>query len=253
MTWDDMAASLALADLHDEAVFARACREQAILVFVEGESEEVALPLLFTDILDLGTTGVKIANYNGHGNLRSALRLLRRTLEIDRPIIVTHDNDPDSVASVQRCKKQGLLGGSTYLFPIPQRPVVTYPTGYVGGSFEESFSVEIFLDCAFEEGLLPTSIMASRADFETGFDVSKPWFDQLREYTATSGFIEWSLCKPKFAERLALASDDLPPTFSRLVDTILEVRRKHPVIHPHDVELPKVYGLTFFPEGAEDT
>lgn len=77
---------MAISDLHDEAVMARAAIEQAIFVFVEGDSEELALPLLFTDILDLEAVGARIANYNGHGNLRAALRLLKATLTHDRPI-----------------------------------------------------------------------------------------------------------------------------------------------------------------------
>jgi hypothetical protein len=50
------------------------------------------------------------------------------------------------------------------------------------------------------------------------------------------------------AQALAMECDDLPQTFSRLATLIREVRDKHPVRHPDDVELPKVYGLTYFPE-----
>jgi len=247
-TWDDVAADMAISDLHDEAVMARAALEQAIFLFVEGDSEEVALPLLFTDILDLEAVGAKIANYNGHGNLGAALRLLKLTLSHDRPIIVTHDNDPESIASVLKCEKQNLLGDLTYLFPIPTEPVVMYPCGHVGGSFEESFPVEMFLNVAFSDGMLPADVIAQRASFESGFNPSKPWLRQLQKFTADLGFVEWSTRKPLLAEALATECDELPLTFSRLATLIREVRDKHPVVHPDDVELPKVHGLTYFPE-----
>ena len=247
-TWDDAAGDMAISDLHDEAVMARAAFEQAIFVFVEGNSEELALPLLFTDILDLEEVGAKIANYNGHGNLRAALRLLKVTLSHDRPIVVTHDNDPESIASVRKCQKQNLLGDLTYLFPIPSEPVVTYPCGHVGGSFEESFPVEMFLDAAFTKRILPASVIAERASFESAFNPHKPWLRQLQKFTADLGFVEWSTRKPLLAEALATECDDLPLTFSRLATLIRKVRDKHPVRHPDDVELPKVHGLTYCPE-----
>jgi hypothetical protein len=163
--WDkvcnDAARNEAISELHHEAVLARASLEQAIFVFVEGDSEELALPLLFTDILDLKAVGARIANYNGHGNLRAALRLLKLTLSYNRPVIVTHDNDPESKASIRKCQKQNLLGDLAYLFPIPSEPIVTYPCGHVGGSFEESFPVEMFLDAAFTEKYsLPLSLQS---------------------------------------------------------------------------------------------
>lgn len=244
ITWNDVAADMAISELHDEAVMARAALEQAIFVFVEGDSEEVALPLLFTDMIDLETVGANIANYNGHGNLRAALRLLKLTLSHDRPIIVTHDNDPESIASVRRCKRQNLLGDLTYLFPIPTEPVVSYPCGHGGGSFEECFPVEIFLNVAFSDGMLPSDVIQQRASFESAFDPHKPWLRQLQKFTAGLGFTEWSTRKPLLAEALVMECDELPPTFARLATLIQEVRDKHPVIHPDDVELPKVHGLT---------
>ena len=247
-TSDDVARDMAISDLHYKAVMARATLEQAIFVFVEGDSEELALPLLFTDILDLETVGAKIANYNGHGNLKAALRLLKLTLTHDRPLVVTHDNDPESIASVHKCKKQNLLGDLTYLFPIPTEPIVTYPSGHIGGSFEESFPVEMFLNAAFSNRILPASVIAQRGSFESAFDPRKPWLRQLQKFTAALGFVEWPTRKPLLAEALATECDELPLTFSRLATLIQEVRDKHPVVHPDDVKLPKVHGLTYFPE-----
>lgn len=248
MTWDDVAWDMAMTDLHDEAVFARATREQSIFLLVEGDSEEVALPLLFTDVIDLDAIGIKIANYNGHGNLSAALRLLNLTLSHDRPIIVTYDNDPESLKSVRKCEKQNLIGELTYLFPIPSEAVVTYADGHVGGAFEESFSVDLFVNAAFRKAVLPPGIIEKRALFESQFEPNRPWLQQLQRFAAEHGFTDWTACKPLFAETIALECGDLPITYTRLAELLLEVRRKYPVVHPDDVELPRVHGLTYFPE-----
>ncbi len=244
MTWEDVAADMAISDLHDEAVMKRATLEQAIFLFVEGDSEEVALPILFTDTLDMEAVGVKIANYNGHGNLRSALRLLKLTLSHNRPIIVTYDNDPESISSVRKCKNQDLFNDLTYLYQIPLDPVVSYPNDHTGGSFEESFPVEVFMSAAFCGKILPDDVISQRNLFESTFNPSKPWLRQLKKFTTDLGFTEWSTCKPKLAEALAIECDELPSTYSRLISFIHDVRDKHPVVHPNDVELPKIPGLT---------
>jgi hypothetical protein len=246
--YDDAARDMAISSLHGEAVMRQAAREQAIIVFVEGDSEEVALPQLFTEVLDMNAVGVKIANYNGHGNLRAALRLLKLALSHDGPIIVTHDNDPESVASVRKCEDQGLMGGLIYRFPIPSEPVVTYSGGHVGGSFEEAFPVDVFLKVVFSDGILPQGVVAQHASFERQFNPRAPWLRQLRKFAVDLGFGDWLPDKPSVAEALAMACDELPPTFSRLVAKIQEVRQKYPVADPNDVELPKVPGLTYSPK-----
>jgi len=247
-TWEDAARDDALSELHDEAIMARAAMEQAIFVFVEGDSEEMALPFLFEDVLDLCAVGAKLANYNGRGNLRAALRLLRLTLDHSRPVVVTHDNDPESIISVNRCAKEGLLEGATHVLPLPVVPVVTYPNGHVGGAFEECFPVDVFLDAAFTDEILPRPVVGQRGAFERFFDPTKPWFAQLRSFCAENGVLDLPIRKPLLAKRLANSCDDLPLSFSRLVALIRRIRAEHPVTSPTDVELPRVHGLTYFPE-----
>jgi hypothetical protein len=243
---DDYAREMALSDLHYEAVMARAAREQAIFLLVEGDSEEVAIPLLMTDVVDLDELGIKVANYNGHGNLRAALRLLYVVLGHQRPVIVTHDNDPASVQSVRKCADEGLLTDLTYVLPIPSDPVVHFADESRGGSFEEAFPPDVFLTAAFERELLPIEIAAARDEFEQCFDLERPWLRQLRRFCANRGFFGWDIAKRQLAEQLALESDDLPPTFARLAELVTRARDEHPVVHPDDVELPKVRGLTDF-------
>ena len=247
-TWDDIARDNALAELHDEAIMARAAQEQAILIFVEGDSEEVALPILFTDLLDFDAVGVKIANYSGNGSLVAFVRLMTVTLGHRYPIIITHDNDPDSIAAVDKCRRQKLLNDRAFMFPIPDSPVVKYSSGHGGGSFEEAFSPEAFLEAAFSDEILPAQLLGRRNEFEAQFDRNSPWLAQLQRFSAAFGFTEWSTRKPVLAQRLAEASDDLPPTFSRLLNLINEVRKRFPIFHPSDVELPYVPGLTERPK-----
>lgn len=237
---------MALSDLHYEAVMSRAAQEQAIFLLVEGDSEEVAIPILMTDVVDLNELGIKVANYNGHGNLKAALRLLYVVLGHRRPVIVTHDNDPASLQSVRKCADEGLLSDLTYVLPIPSDPVVRFTDESRGGSFEEAFRQDIFLAAAFRRELLPPEIVAARTDFERCFDPERPWLRQLRRFCADRGFYGWDVAKPKLAEQMAIESDDLPPTFIRLAELVTRARDEHPVVHPDDVELPKVRGLTDF-------
>jgi len=241
---------MAIEGLHYEAVMERAAREQCIFVLVEGDSEEVAISVLLNDMMRLNSLGIKIANYNGHGNLQAALRLLKQTLSHDRPIILTYDNDPPSLKSIEKCEKQGLFSNLVYRLPIPSKPVVEYPCGHRGGSFEESFPVDLFLRVTFTE-LLPPSIRSKRSLFEADFDPKRPWLLQLRRFTAGLGFTGWNAKKPMLAESLACGSEEIPPTYRALADLIMKVRDKHPVVHPDDVELPKVHGLTYLPERSE--
>lgn len=221
---------------HHEAVMARAAQEQCIFVFVEGKSEEIAFESLFIDTLDSKDLGVKIANYNGCDNLPTALRLLSVALNHERPIVLTYDNDPPAIDSLRRCEQQGLLTDLVYTFPIPQEAVVTYPCGHNGGSFEESFPIEIFIESVFGCGVLPAKITSRRTEFEGVFDLSRPWLNQVKDFSSEYGFMDWGMNKPRLAEEMAIACDALPPTYQALVDLVLEVRKKFPVVSPTDVE-----------------
>jgi hypothetical protein len=244
MTYDDYARDEALAELQFEAVMERAAREQAILLLVEGDSEEVALPILFTDVLEIGTIGLRIGNYNGYGNLLPFMKLLINTLEYPYPIIIAHDNDPASLQGIRQCEGWGLITSRVFLFPIPVAPVVSFSDGHRGGSFEESFAREVFISAAFSRGVLPEQLLGEEETFSHSFDPGKPWLAQLGAFCADRGLRDWSARKPFLARRLAEETSDLPETFLKLVSLIREVRNKTPVSHPNIVQLPKTPGLT---------
>jgi len=146
-TLDDIWHDQMLEELHYEAVMKRAALEQCIYIFVEGESEETTFQMLLEDTscgLDFEHNGIIIANYNGIGNLKHAIRLLRKTLSHDRPIIVTFDDDPDG-----KRNEKHLNDPLIFPFKIPQSPTVTFSDGSTGGSFEEAFSQQCFIESSF--------------------------------------------------------------------------------------------------------
>jgi len=248
MTYDDYARERAIDDLHDEAVMERAKWEQCIYLFVEGESEKVAFPELLEDSIDLDKLGVVVAVYNGNGNLYTALNLLSQTLSYDRPVVATYDNDPDGIRALQRYQRSDFTSDRIHFFPIPKTPVVEYPGGHHGGSFEESFETGDFLEACFDRSIVPEKISRQRDDFKGIFEPSKPWLEQVRKYCARHDFKEWKAKKPVLAEYLATHYKTIPETYIELAGLIQRVRDEHPVRHPDDVELPKVHGLTYWPK-----
>lgn len=165
-------------------------------------------------------------------------------MSFDRPVILTYDNDPESSKTIQACRKQNLIGELVYEFAIPNKPVVTYPCGHGGGSFEESFSPEEFLDSVFHETIMPEPIRSQMKEFKELFDASIPWFKQLQRFCATRGFPQIREKKVALAELLAANVKEQPPTYVALAKLVRKVRAKHPVKHPDDVILPKIPGLT---------
>ncbi len=248
MSENDWQCEMAIDRLHYDAVMKMATKEQSILLLVEGESEVVAISELLYRLFDYEKIGLRIGNYNGNGNLVSTVRLLKEVISFRFPIIVTYDNDPPSIAVVEKCKKHGLFGGSTYPFKIPHKPVVTYSDGHSGGAFEESFPPEVFLDAVFSETILPPGILAQKEEFKLVFDKTVPWLHQVRKFTTKFGFKDWSACKPKLAENLATGCSNVPKTFEKLGNLVQKIRLANPIQHPNDVELPKVHGLTYFPD-----
>jgi len=250
MTYDDYARDEALVELHREAVMERAKREQSIYLFVEGESEERAFPVLLREFIDLEDLGVDTAGYKGNGNLYTALKLLSKTLSHDRPVVATYDNDPAGLHALRRYQRD-FVSDRVYFFPIPSTPVVEFVDGHRGGSFEESFDLTDFLDACFSTEIVPERISRERQAFERRFDPAKPWLPQVRKFCAEMADMDWKLRKPKLAEYLAWNCSRIPDTYRELARIIQKVRQDYPVRDPNDVELPKVHGLNYWPDTDE--
>ncbi|KKO47421.1 hypothetical protein WG68_02010 [Arsukibacterium ikkense] len=223
-------------ELHYEAVMKNAALDQCIYIFVEGESEEATFQILLEDQLcglDFEKNGVVVANYNGIGNLGHAVRLLRKTLSHDRPIVVTYDDDLEG-----KRKLKYLNDPLITPFKMPQTPVVEFRDGSWGGSFEEVFSPDCFLKSCFEGAVLPETFTGSLSGFTSSFDTTKPWTPQLAKYASVNGCHPASINKVLLAENMAHNCDPVPDSFIKLAETVLNLRKQNPVKHPADIDLP---------------
>ena len=235
-TMEDILYDEMINELHHETVMKNAALAQCIYIFVEGESEETTFQMLLEDQLcglNFEENGVVVANYNGIGNLQHAVRLLRKTLSHDRPIVVTYDDDLEGKAKLKYLDDPLIIP-----FKIPQTPVVEFGDGSFGGSFEEAFSPDCFLRSCFEGQVLPSGFNGSQADFSASFDQTKPWIPQLAKYVGSNGCHPASINKVILAENMAHNCDPVPESFIKLAETVLDLRKRNPVKHPDDVELP---------------
>jgi len=233
-TIEDIQYDEMLSVLHYEEVMKNAALEQCIYIFVEGYSEEATFQMLLEESgLDFIENGIVIANYGGIGNLKHAVRLLRKTLSHDRPIIVTYDDDLEGKKKLKHLNDPLITA-----FKVPYRPVVNYSNGSTGGSFEEAFSPECFLEACFQEGVLSPSFSGQPASFLRIFDKTEPWVAQLEQFVVSNGSMASSINKVKLAEHMAETCAPVPDTFMKLAKTALALRKNNPVKHPDDVEFP---------------
>ncbi len=245
MTIEECAMEEAFNELHHEAVMRQATLAQCIYVFVEGESEEAAFPILLERAgVELEKDGIVVSNYNGINNLPHVLRIMGQTLSYDRPIIVTYDNDLDGQRISRKISQYTNNTNHIALLTIPSHKVVTYNNGHQGGSFEEAFDPAHFIDVCFAEMFMPAHIVEQKTQFLTDFDVDKPWLSQVCEFCKTNGYMNFGSCKVKLAQELASSCPTLPQSFTDLASLIVQTRQNNPVKHPDDVELPKISGIT---------
>ena len=236
ITMEDIYYDEMISEFHHEAVMKNAALDQCIYIFVEGESEEATFQMLLEDKLcglNFEEHGVVVANYNGIGNLQHAVRLLRKTLSHNRPIVVTYDDDLEGKAKLKHLNDPLITP-----FKIPQTPVVEFRDGSLGGSFEEAFSPDCFLKSCFEGNVLPSGFKGSPEDFSSGFDKTKPWIPQLAKYASSNGCHPASINKLLLAENMAHNCEPVPDAFVKLAKTVLDLRKHNPVKHPDDVKLP---------------
>ena len=232
---EDILREEAWSEYHAELVMERAAMEQCIYVLVEGESEENTFETLLEEGcgLKFSEYGVVIANYNGIGNLKHTLRLLSKTLSHNRPVIVTYDDD---IAG--KHVENLSITNNISLFKIPQTPVVKYRNGQMGGSFEEAFDAQIFIDSCFQ--LIKNGLKCSgtQNEFQNSFQVDKPWLAQFARYLELTDGNAKSINKVDLAQILAVDCDPIPDTFLLLAEQIKEIRANNPVRNPDDVDMP---------------
>ncbi|CAN7567649.1 MULTISPECIES: TOPRIM nucleotidyl transferase/hydrolase domain-containing protein [Pseudomonas] len=223
-----------ITDFCEEVIMKNAAIAQCIYIFVEGDSEEAIFQRLLEDCgLNFNSDGIFIANYNGIGNLKHAIRLLRKTLSHDRPIIVTYDDDLPG-------KKASMNISDTLIttFKIPQTPVVNYSDGSSGGSLEEVFTPENFMQACFEKDVIANFSHDMQVSFRSTFKIKEPWFSQFAKFIEQNNGRACSINKVRLAEHMAESCASVPDTFKALAETVLSLRKIHPIKHPNDIELP---------------
>lgn len=200
--------------------------EQCIYLFVEGESEELAFPILLEEGLGINFSkfGVSIVNYKGSGSLKNVIRLMRSTLGSKRLMIFTFDDDDPYIT-----KSLGVLPNNIYLFKVPFTPVVTFSDGYQGGSFEESFDSITFINACFETTLLKNNPHIIKQDFINAFDSKKPFYSQIVQFLKQKGLKNSVPKKTEIAEEMAVTCTPEPNTYIKLAQLIKEIRSNHPI------------------------
>ena len=188
--------------------------QQCIYLLVEGETEEKTYSELLTKCnVDIKEIGVVIGNFNGCGNLIHILRLLKKTLSHDRPIIATTDNDEQGKRVCERLPQAGFNMDLITLVPMPS--VVTpleYPSGHKGGSFEEMFPPNHFIDQVFSPDFMPDILVSAKEEFRKQFRENKSWFEQVKKFCAEKGYTKMADFKVHIGIRLTKASEEFPPT-----------------------------------------
>jgi len=244
-TYEDIIREQAILEMRDEVIMKTATLAQRIYLFVEGYSEEKAIPILLERCdIDMEKLGIIIANYSGIGNLKHFLKILGKTLNHDRPIIVTYDNDEAGKTVPSQISKMFKNKQLVSLVCVPYKPVIQYSSGHCGGTYEESFEFNDFITACFTEGIINHDLLNFKNEFKQKFDVTKPWYPQIINFCKEKNKTEYVVDKVKLAVELAENSNTIPETYKYLAEKLIDVRKKHPVKHPEDVELTPIKGLT---------
>ena len=211
--------------------------QQCIYLLVEGVTEEKAYPELLAKCdLMIEDVGVTISNYGGANNLIHILRLLKKTLSHDRPVIATIDNDYEGSRIVKKLTESDFADKLLTLVPIPcSCPKVIYPNGHKGGSFEELFEQNFFVDQVFNTDFMPVEIFRAKEGFLGQFEPEKPWFNQVKRFCAERNYCDFEKHKVDIGIKLSERCKKVPPDIMKLSEIIREVRQKHPVRHVTEI------------------
>jgi hypothetical protein len=234
-TLEDIAYEQYLIDRLEEQVWLESRLRYCVYLFVEGFTEERAFPTLFERLnFDFRENGIVIANYNGSGNAISSVRLLRQTLSSDRPILLTFDNDEEGQRIIESpLIKSEQAQGRLWVNPVPDaKREIVYVSGHVGGSFEEMFEQDDFLDCIFMLTEITNEILSMKNEFAERFESQKPWLRQVKTFMYEHGipnFLESETSKIEFGVKLAKGCKVPPRDIENLVSRLTQIRWKYPI------------------------
>lgn len=187
----------------------------AVYLFVEGESEKRALPILFELAnYDHEADSIIICNCGGATQFINALRLLRNTLSSDRPVVILLDNDQEGKDVFNELKALNF-----YNLLIPQDR---------DGEFEEIFSEDNFLKACLEDIIARKKTEKQKKKFEQHFDRTQPWSKQFYQFLGLTKK-QFAPNKPKIAEKMAIDCTSVPSDILNLIEVLKKVREKYPI------------------------
>ncbi len=234
-TFEDIAYEQYLIDREEEQIRLQSILRYCVYLFVEGFTEERAFPLLFERLnFDFREKGIVIANYNGSGNADASIMLLRQTLSNDRPILFTFDNDEAGQKIIASpLIKNEQVQGRLWLNPLPDvMRKIEYASGHVGGSFEEMFEQDDFLDCIFTLDGITQEILSLKNELTERFETQKPWRNQVKKFMYEHGipnFLESETSKIELGVKLANECKVPPKDIENLVSRLMQIREKYPI------------------------
>ncbi|MDA3884849.1 MAG: hypothetical protein PF638_04570 [Candidatus Delongbacteria bacterium] len=213
-----------------------------IFLFVEGDTEEAVLPDMIHEAgYDLEENSIEIANYNGVSNLIHSIRLLRKTLNYRSPIIVTIDNDDAGFKEYNRLISQTDLLGSlepVYFYKLPTSKTKIDYTTHKGGSFEEIFEMDCFLEAILKLEGIPAELIQDKEIIKKDFVRNISWVTQIKKILNSYGY-KRDIDKISLGQWMDCIKISIPQDILDLAELIKEVREKYPVkLIGEDFEYP---------------
>ena len=113
---------------------------------------------------------------------------------------------------------------------MPEHPVVTYSNHHSGGSFEESFDDNDFIDACFNSILLISNPHITKKNFVSIYKNNKPRYSQIVNFLKSQGLSIYLPNKIEIAEEMAVKCAPIPLTFVSLGKLINKIRKIKPVM-----------------------
>lgn len=197
-------------------------------LFVEGDTEEGVFPIIFERLnYEYDEDGVIIANCGGNGNFSHCIDLLRKTLSNNRPVLITYDNDTNSDSKIQKLKSSH--HDKLYFYSLPfKNNKITFKNGFLGGSFEELFEKEEYIESIFSIKELNQYIDCKHELLKT-INNKSLWFNQIKGFFHNKLNCDIEGYKKKIGMFIAKNCRKIPQEFSEIIDLIKKIRKEYPV------------------------
>ena len=228
-----------------EHVYHKAKEFYKIFLFVEGDTEEEVLPeMIYEAGYDLADNSIEIANYHGIDNLLHSIKLFRKTLSFQSPVIVTFDNDSKGFKNWNKLTDENNTDFEIkpiFCYKLPSaKPEIIYST-HKGGSFEEIFELDDFIEACISLEGIPKSVIKSRVEIKKNFIRSESWLEQFKKILSKHNY-KRDINKIILGLNLYKVSKEIPPDILNLIELIKKVRKEYPIKNfEDDFQYPSWY------------